>query len=141
MEHVINQFFTAGTAVLALSIVIATFFIRRIVETAVPSVKKQADENDPALTYRTHFARWWNGVILFAIPVVVGGLIGLMDVPYLFNVDGLDTVTSRVFFGGVVGWMSSYIYKIVRMALKKKTGVDINPTPSVLPGADEFPGK
>jgi len=140
MDHILSQFFTAGTAVLAMTVVIVTFFLRRIVETAAPSVKKKADENDPKLTYHTTFARWWNGVILYALPVLTGGLIGLMDVPYLFSVEGLEGGSSRVFFGGVVGWMSSYIYKIVRMALKKKTGVDLNPTPSVVPGADEPSG-
>jgi len=146
MEEAISQFFTggsrpsnaalAGTAVLALSIVIVTFFVRRIVETAVPTAKKQNDENHPGITYMTTFARWWNSVILYAIPVVVGGAIGWAHVPYLFSVEGLDTVSSRIFFGGVVGWLSSFFYKVIRMTLKKKTGVDINPTPSVMPGAD-----
>jgi hypothetical protein len=138
MDQAVNQFFTAGTAVLALSVVIFTFFIRRIVETAVPSVKKAADENQPAVTYKTQFARWWNQVILYAIPVVVGAGIGLLHVPYLFSVEGIgDSASSRVFFGGVVGWLSSYVYKIIRMTLKKKTGIDIQPSASIMPGAPE----
>ncbi len=133
MDQAISQFFTAGTAILALSIVIVTFFIRRIVETAVPSVKKQADENHPTPTYKTGFARWWNSVILYSIPVLVGSTIGFFNVSYLFNIEGMDTAGSRIFFGGVVGWMSSYLYKILRLTLKKKTGVDINPTPLAMP--------
>lgn len=140
MDQAISQFFTAGTAVLALSIVIFTFFTRRVVETACPSVKKKADENAVSITYSTMFARWWNQVILYAIPVVVGAFIGMANIPYLFSVEGLDSRGSRMFFGGVVGWLSSFIYKVIRMTLKKRTGIDIQPTPSVMPGADEPPG-
>lgn len=141
MDQALDQFITAGTAILALSVVILTFFIRRIVETAVPSVKKKADENEIGVTYSTQFARWWNQVILYSVPVIVGACIGLLKVPYLFNIEGMETRGARVFFGGVVGWLSSYIYKIVRMTLKKKTGVDLEPTPSVVPGSnpDENP--
>lgn len=142
MDQAISQFFTAGTAVLALSVVIFTFFIRRIVETAWPSVKKKADENQPGITYETTMARWWNSVILYAIPVAVGGLIGLLNVPFLFSVEGVgSSMSSRVFFGGATGWMSSYIYKVIRMTLKQRTGIDIQPSPSIMPGAaSERPG-
>lgn len=139
MDQAISQFFTAGTAVLALSVVIITFFVRRTIETAMPWVKKQADENSPKITYATGFARWWNQVILYAIPVLIGGGLGLFDVPYLFSVEGVGvTPGSRMFFGGCVGWMSSYIYKIIRLTLKKKTGVDIQPSGSMMPGAESM---
>lgn len=139
MDQAISQFFTAGTAILALSVVIITFFIRRIVETAWPSIKKKADENTPQITYATGFARWWNQVILYAIPVIVGAGIGLFDVPYLFSVEGVGgTASSRLFFGGCVGWMSSYLYKIIRLTLKQKTGVDIQPSGSMMPGAESI---
>lgn len=141
MDQAISQFFTAGSVILAISVVIATFFIRRVVETAVPSVKKMADENDPHPTYKTGFARWWNKVILYLIPVLVGACIGMFDIPYLFSIEGLDGMSSRVFFGGVVGWMSSVVYKGVRMAIQKKTGVDIQPSHSVIPGGDSTPPK
>jgi mannose/fructose/N-acetylgalactosamine-specific phosphotransferase system component IIC len=132
MDSAISQFFTPGTAVLALSVVIVTFFLRRIVETALPSVKKQADENDPSITYLTLFSRWWNQVFLYAIPVVVGSALGFANVPYLFSIEGLTTTGSRVLFGGVVGWLSTYLYKVLRMALKSRTGVDL-PGESVPP--------
>jgi mannose/fructose/N-acetylgalactosamine-specific phosphotransferase system component IIC len=132
MDSAISQFFTPGTAVLALSVVIVTFFLRRIVETALPSVKKQADENDPSITYLTLFSRWWNQVFLYAIPVVVGSALGFANVPYLFSIEELTTTGSRVLFGGVIGWLSTYLYKVLRMALKSRTGVDL-PGESVPP--------
>lgn len=141
MDQAISQFFTAGSAVLAISVVIATFFIRRVVETAVPSIKKMADENDPHPTYMNTLARWWNKVVLYFIPVLVGAGIGLFHIPYLFSIEGLGDTSSRVFFGGVVGWMASFIYKGVRMAIKNKTGVDIQPSRSVIPGGDSTPPK
>lgn len=136
MDQAISQFLSAGTLVLVLSIIILTFFIRRIIETAFPHVKKQADENSPKITYLTTTARWYQQVILYAIPVVVGGCLGILDVPYLFSIEGLTTTGSKVFFGGVSGWMSSFVYKVFRQVLKKKTGVDL-PSVTVPPPSED----
>ncbi len=135
MDQILDQFLNVGTIVLAVSVVILTFVVRRVVETAMPSLKKQADENAPQVTYATTLARWYQQLILYIIPVVVGGVIGWCNVPYFFNAEELTTTGSRVFFGGVVGWFSSFIYKAVRMALRKKVGIDIDPSSSMIPGA------
>lgn len=130
----ISEYLTIGTGVLAVTVYIITFFIRRIVETAKPDIKKQADENDPSPTYLTPMSRWWSKVILPAIPVLAGILLGTFKVPYLFDAPGLEASSSYMFFGGVVGWFSTMLYKGVRLAIKVKTGVDIGPTDSIAPG-------
>lgn len=130
MDNALDQLLNFGTLIFAISIVIATFFVRRIVETAWPILRKQADENDPAITYSSTLARWYQTVILYAIPVVAGALIGLIKIPYFFP-DTVQTPAGRLFFGGVVGWFSSAVYKIVKRGLAKR-GVD-------LPGASLMP--
>lgn len=130
MDSALDQLLNFGTMILAVSIVIATFFIRRIVETGWPVLRKQADENDPAVTYSSSAARWYQTVILYAIPVVVGGLIGLMKVPYFFP-ESVQTPSGRMFFGGVVGWFSSAVYKVVKRSLAKR-GIDL-PGGSIVP--------
>lgn len=136
MDSVVSQFLTAGSAILALSVVIVTFFVRRVVETAVPSLKKMADENDPSLTYAHLGARWWNQLVIYLLPVVTGSAITAANVPFLV-MPGMTALSTRIFFGAVVGWFSSVIYKAVRMAIKTRTGVDINPTASIVPDPDK----
>lgn len=129
MDNALDLFLSTGTLILASGIVILTFFIRRIVETAIPSAKKQADENEVGITYATPFAHWWNSVILYAVPVLVGGSIGFLDIPFLFQNVDLSTAGGRAFFGAVTGWFSSFMYKVARKILIKKTGVDLNALP------------
>lgn len=123
MDSAIEQLLNLGTAIFAISIVIVTFFIRRIVETQWPVLRKKADENAPTITYSTAFARWYQTVILYAIPVVIGGLLGLLKITYFFP-DTVATTGGRLFYGGVVGWFSSAIYKVVKKVLASK-GIDL----------------
>src|SRR5262245_52216745 len=98
MDLAIEQLLNLGTMIFAVSIVIVTFFIRRIVETQWPSLRKKADENSPIVTYATTFARWYQTVILYAIPVVVGGLLGLLKITYFFP-PTIETSGGRQFYG------------------------------------------
>jgi hypothetical protein len=123
MDQAIQQFLQTGTLVLAFAVFIATFFVRRIVETAVPKLAKKADENEKGATYETAFARWWNQVILYAIPVTLGASAGLINMPFIFG-ENIQTLAGRCFFGAVVGWFSSFFYKVFRKMLVKHVKVE-----------------
>jgi hypothetical protein len=123
MDAIVQQFLSTGTLVLACAVFIATFFVRRVVETAVPSLAKKADENEAGVTYETTFARWWNQVILYAIPVTLGALSGLMNIPFVFG-ESIETIVGRCLYGFVVGWFSSFFYKVGRKVLVKNVGVE-----------------
>jgi len=124
----IQALWNPGTLIVAMVAVIGTFFIRQIVETIVPDLKKTSDENDlTQATYKTQFARWWNKVILHALPVFIGGLCGLGHSVWLFP--GVDTTGARVMVGIVLGWFSTFLYKIIRKVVKQKTGVEIHEGP------------
>jgi fucose permease len=135
----ISEYLTVGTGILAVSIYIITFFIKRVVETAWPALKKQADENSPKVTYPSQIARWWSKVILPAVPVAIGVALGAFHVPYLFDAPGLEQGAASMFFGGVIGWFATMLYKGVRLAIKAKTGVDIGPEESIPPAPDKEP--
>ena len=129
---------TPGVAVLCISVVILTFFIRRVVETAWPALTKKADENSPEMTYLTTSARWWNKVVLPAIPVLCGIGLSVANIQYFFQQqEGLEDVWARIFFGGGVAWMSSFLYKILRQVIKQRAGVTL---PDDGTGADSNPG-
>ena len=125
MDQAISQFLQPGTLALAVAVFILTFLIRRVVETAVPTLKKQSDENHPKVTYATGFARWYQQVILYAIPVAVGTCLGALQIQYVTPSE-VSTVGGGMVFGAVVGWFSSFLYKIVRRALVQKAGVDVD---------------
>lgn len=125
MEEITSQLLRPGTFAVAVMVVIATFFLRRIMEGVFPSLKKKADENSPEVTYENRAAFWWNTVVLYAIPVVAGMLFGLVSSEFLHG--SIDSVGGRVMFQGGIGWFSSFLYKIFRKLVLKKTGVDINP--------------
>lgn len=114
-----------GTYVLGVAVYVSTFFVRRIVETTWPLLKKNADANSSRTTYLTQKARWWNEVVLYAIPVVLGVLSGLIQSEFLFSTIG--DKGGRFAFGALVGWFCSFLYKCLAKVLKSKTGVDLDP--------------
>lgn len=118
----------SGTYVLAVAVFVLTYFIRKSVEIAIPAWKKQSDANEPGLTYITPMARWWNEVLLYAIPVLLGAAMALFDSAFLF--DGIDG-QARFMFGAGVGWFSSFLYKALKKAISGRLGT---PMPSGIPG-------
>ncbi len=114
-----------GTYVLGVIIFILTFFIRRVVENIWPNLKKNADENSKSPTYLTHMSRWWNLVILAALPVTLGALSSLLKSDFFF--DGIGDKGGRVAFGGCVGWFAGFLYQALKRAVKQRFGLDISP--------------
>jgi len=130
MDEALTNFVGWHTLIFGLACWILTFFTRRIVETAVPSLKKGADANAPAVTYKTTFARWWNEVILYALPVAWGSVSAVAAKMYPFPA-GLTSFSARLFFGIVIGFFSGFIYKILKkMVLKKFDIVDEGELPA-----------
>jgi len=121
MDEVFSQLVKAETIYLSVLVVIVTFFVRRVVELAYPKAK------DP----ENAFGRWWTGVLLYLLPVLVGAGIAAgvkhYSSDYLAN---LKTVGGAAVWGVIVGWFSSFLYKVLRKAVKKKTGIDLTPGPA-----------
>ena len=136
MDQVVSQFFQLGTVVLACSVFIATYLIRKTVEIWKPRLKKQSHPNEPGATYLSKSAEFWNEVLLRFIPVLLGGLIGLVDAPFLFG-EHLTGLGAQMLYGGVVGWFAATVYGAARKAFAKK-GINLpggsNP---LLPGEQE----
>lgn len=113
-----------GTYVLAVIVFVTVFFIRRVVENIWPNLKKQHDENSTKVTYLTATARWWNTVILAALPVALGALSSLMKSDFFF--DGIGDKGGRIAFGGCVGWFAGFLYQALKGLVKQKMGLTIN---------------
>lgn len=116
-----------GTYVLGIAIFIAVFFIKRIVEGAMPWLKKQHDENSPKITYLTTGARWWNEVMLYLFPVLLGCLAGaFLKSDFFF--DAIGDKGGRIGFGGGVGWFSGFLYKLLKKLIWQKFGLELVPS-------------
>lgn len=116
-----------GTYVLAVSIFILVFVLKRVVESALPQWKKQHDENSPKITYLTRGARWWNEVILYLLPVLLGCLAGaFLKSDFFF--DAIGDKGGRIGFGGGVGWFSGFLYKLLKKLLWQKFGLELTPS-------------
>lgn len=134
MDEVVSHILSYKFVLMCVIVWIITFFIRRVVETARPSLKKAADETEHKQTYTNRLAVWWNDVILHAIPVVLGSLLAI-----IMKDMAPDTVWySRAIYGVLPGWLSAFIYKLLRQTLKKRIGLDL-PGGSIPPPPEETP--
>jgi len=136
-QAAITTFFSVYTLMFASFCWISTFMIRRVVETQWPTLKKASDVNDlTKLTYLTPMAMWWNEVILYALPVVIGILGALLAKATLPK--EIQAWQSRVLFGCVIGFMSGFLYKIfiriIRGVASKVAGVTIDGSVPPPPG-------
>lgn len=122
MDDALSQIFRAGTIAVAVGVFVATFFIRRITELLIPSLKKSEDK------YKTKLSLWWNTVILYAIPVLLGCSVGFIPSDFLHG--DIKDMGGRLMFQAGVGWFSSFIYKVTRKMILQKAGVDLRRPPS-----------
>lgn len=121
MDDLLGMIFRPGTLVLAVVIYASTHILRRVVETARPDLRRQATEMDKAAMYGSRLAMWWNEVVLYTLPVIVGALFAMKPSPFLFG-EELPT-KDRALLACGVGWFSGTVYKAIRKALLAKAGL------------------
>lgn len=119
MEQALTSFFGWHTLIFGLMCWILTFLTRRVVETAIPTLKKGTDANNGGTTYQTTLARWWQEVFLYVLPVAWGSLSASVATMYPFP-EGVSSFSARLFFGIVVGFFSGFLYKILKKVILKK---------------------
>jgi len=134
MEELLQAILKPGLLALAVAIYAVTHVARRVVETASPGLKKKASEMDKAAMYGSRLALWWNEVVLYAMPVIVGAGSGFYKSAFIFG--ALDQ-KDRILVGCGVGWFSGTLYKIARKLLASKAGIpeskNSEPPPAGLP--------
>lgn len=106
--------------VLGIGVFILTFFIRRICETAWPVLKPNASAEEAKPLYVTKISLWWNTIIIYAIPVLLGAGLTLAA-PGYFRPDTKSAVALTM-YGCCIGWFSGFIYTIVLKMFMAKIG-------------------
>lgn len=102
---------------------VLTLLTRKIVETARPDFKKQADANDAKISYVNAGARWWNEAILYTLAPLFGvllalGMCGTEYFPEVFKANKLVVVMAGLCVGFTCGWF----FKIFKKLLSKASG-------------------
>lgn len=123
MDALYSTLASKGTVILAIIVVIIGFFFKRIVETIWPQLRAVANEMDHKPMYSCKAALWWNQIVLYALPVVIGGLLGLINSPLLFG--DLKAARDRILYAAVVGWFSDFLYEVFQKTVQKSTGVSL----------------
>ncbi len=138
MDEAVEHLLSLKAAELLIAVVIFTFFVRRVIETEWPYLKKAASEMVAAKTYTSKMSSWWNQVILYAIPVVIGAALPLFVRE--LTPEGVTSTGSIILYGMKVGWFSSFGYKVLKQVVKKKTGLDL-PGNTLPPPPDTTPSE
>jgi hypothetical protein len=136
MEDITTIIFGWHTIGIALVAYICTAVTRRIVETRWPGLKKQADELSASVTYGSNFAKWYQQVILYLMPLVYGGAAGVCAKFYPWP-SGVHNWVSRMVLGIICGFFSGYAYKLIARLIGQKVGLDV----SQIANSDPKPGQ
>ncbi len=124
MDDIVSQFLSKGTVAIAVIVVMGNFFIKRTVEIIWPGLKPVAKEMDPEAMYRSKAALYWNTLGLYALPVLLGVLIGILfKEPFLFG--DIQTGEERITYAAITGWFADFLYELFQKTLYNKTGVKL----------------
>ena len=117
IKQLVQELFSLKTIFLSLGIGVIIYFIRLFVE-KIPGVKKvkTADKDGTHILYSNKFSEWWNDVILYALPIVLGVLIGGLA-KQTFWPEFAPTRLGGIFYGAIAGWASGFVYRIVKKLL------------------------
>lgn len=104
-----EQYLTPSAALFSVGIFILTFIVRRMVEGVAPTLSKK--------TAPSRAQQVWEETILRILPPLLG--MGLSLVMSDLMHPEMTKTSSRIWFGMVSGFFSTYAYMIVKVILKK----------------------
>lgn len=115
-----------------------TLITRRIVETAWPSVRSSVIPSEEAVKgtelkdertvgateiFHTAFARWWNQVILYVLPVFYGAVGMLLIRGSKFYPEPFRHWVVCIFVGSACGFFSGLMVKVLKKIFLDKMGI------------------
>ena len=116
MDDLLKNFSIPGTIALAVMVVIAVFFTRRIVELKWPHLKKK----NP---YVTKFSQWYNQVVLYALPLGWGAVYAFIPSKFIWG--DVEGYFSKLFVACTIAWFSGFLYKVFKKLILKQYDVDV----------------
>jgi hypothetical protein len=140
MDKLVEWFLRPGIIVLIISFVWLTYLTKKVVETKWPhlaSTRTLGKDGSQTVGYAHWTAAWWNGVILEALPILWSLVLSLINNEFIFGT--VKTYQTKLLVAAAIGWMSSFLYKIVKRALPKYFGVQMQDDSSPLEQAQALP--
>ncbi len=104
------------TGVFALAIFIFSFLVRRAAELVFPTLR----QDTPLSTAQ----RIWDELLLPSIPVLTGMALAASVKSWQYP-PAISSLASRVIFGAVCGFFSSYAYRVLKALMTQKFSVDL----------------
>ena len=116
MDQILTQFFTINFIFFCLGVAALTFIIRRVIEFIIIA--------NPAVP-ATKNSKFWTEFFLPLFPILIGPIVNyfvkLSSAPF-------DKAGGRVFYGLVGGFLSGFVYRMVKSFLIKSSGPDSSPS-------------
>ena len=98
--------FSWQTVILALGVNAIVFVVRRVVIAILT-------------TWDLEKSRWWRNLTMPILPILCGGIITSLAVALPYP-DGIVSFSGRLMYGIVAGFLSSWIYRLVKKVFKQK---------------------
>lgn len=122
MDNIISspvfQFVIFGVACYVFS-----FLTRRCFEAWRPSLRRTVEDTAKKTPYCDSLCRWWNEVILYAVPPAWGaGLAILIRKTPVFP-EFFREWRLAVLFGVAIGFLSGFVYKITKRLILTRVGL------------------
>jgi hypothetical protein len=130
VRQMAQQLFSFKTIFFGLGIGVIIYVIRLVIEGVFPILKKSKITKDGVVkvTYPNRLSEWWNTIILYLIPVVIGAVVGAFA-EKTFWPEFVQTKLGGIFYGSITGWASGFIYSVVRKSMSTIIKVNIGDGP------------
>lgn len=131
LDKGLEVFMNWQTMLLGMAIYVASFGLRRVVETGWAGASKN---------------KWWNEVLLPLLPVFIGTLLALCAKKFPWPMPVSDSLSARVMYGIACGVFCGWLYSRIRSFMRAGQPDKSNPaelvgleTPEIPKPAQEAP--
>ena len=123
---------TVNLVFFCLAVFAATHTVRKVIEALLPTIRKD--------TPLTRAQKVWEEFLLPSLPILVGIGLAVLVKSWPWP-PGIVTASSRAIAGGVAGFISTWVYRMLKSFLTKKYEVDLDapmqqPSMAMLPKQD-----
>lgn len=114
MDTLLQTLFSWQFVLFSLAIAAVMFVFRTSVEYALTAWKASVKES-----------KFWTDLILPILPVILGGLGGILFKNYPYPND-LKTIGDRFIFGAVAGLLSTLLYRVLKALMVQKLQINVD---------------
>jgi len=111
MDNIINILLSFSFVMFCIMTAAFVFVVRKVVE---------------HFWSKANATKWWRDLLLPIMPIIFGGLIGLVAKMYPYPAD-VKSLSGRVIFGVVAGMLGGNVYRTIKSIIKSKDTLPEDP--------------